>query len=166
MPATPSQMAQSEPDLYAVLGVAKSASASEIKVSYRRLALLHHPDKNNNSPEATQQFQQVALAFKVLSDPKARKYYDKTGTTEGIDVSPEDFLADFYAIMQEMMGDFSVKVSSRACAACCSKTCRIELHSCCGSCNHIHTPACLVAARLCITYHQLRCTTLQSMATC
>ena len=100
-------------NLYEALGVSKAASAAEIKSSYRRLALLHHPDKNGDQ----QEFQRVAMAYRVLSDPSARSYYDKTGSTEGIDVSAEDFLSQFYALMQESLGGFTVKVRCAAPAA-------------------------------------------------
>jgi DnaJ-domain-containing protein 1 len=56
---------QSEEDLYAALGVPKTATAEEIKSSYRRLALRLHPDKNAGGEEAKRRFQEVALAYQV-----------------------------------------------------------------------------------------------------
>jgi hypothetical protein len=53
----------------------------------------------------------------VLSDAKARKYYDKTGSTEGIDVSAQDFLSTFYGMMQESLGGFTVQVRRVAAGA-------------------------------------------------
>jgi hypothetical protein len=66
----------------------------------------------------------------VLSDAKSRQYYDKTGSTEGIDVSAEDFLAGFYAVMQESLGGLSIQVRSRpaeqaAAGAVCDGTGRL-----------------------------------------
>ncbi|CAH2240112.1 dnaJ homolog subfamily C member 21 [Pararge aegeria] len=62
---------------YDVLCVAKEASASEIKKSYRKLALQWHPDKNlENLQEAKEHFQLVQNAYEVLSDPQERAWYD------------------------------------------------------------------------------------------
>jgi len=67
-------------DYYNVLGVSKSASQTEIKKAYRRLALKYHPDKND-SKEAEKRFKEVNRAYEVLSDPKKRKNYDQFGHT-------------------------------------------------------------------------------------
>ncbi len=67
-------------DLYAVLGVARTATADEIKKSYRRLARQHHPDANPGDPEAEARFKEVARAYEVLSDPQRRQRYDTYGT--------------------------------------------------------------------------------------
>jgi curved DNA-binding protein CbpA len=54
---------------YNTLGVARSASADEIKKAYRRLALQYHPDKNRaNKEEAEKKFKAVSEAYQVLSD--------------------------------------------------------------------------------------------------
>ena len=53
-------MAQSERDYYVILEVQRTASLEEIKKSYHRLALRHHPDKNGNSSSATAKFQLVS----------------------------------------------------------------------------------------------------------
>ncbi len=59
-------------DHYATLGVAKTATADEIKRAYRRLASQHHPDKGGD----TAVFQRVEEAYRVLSDPGQRQRYD------------------------------------------------------------------------------------------
>lgn len=65
------------PDFYEVLGVEESATADEIKKAYRRLALVHHPDKNADDVEgATQRFAQIQAAYEVLGDDKEREWYD------------------------------------------------------------------------------------------
>ncbi|KAG8925939.1 hypothetical protein FRC03_006021 [Tulasnella sp. 419] len=82
-----------EIDLYAVLNLTKEASASDIKSAYRKLALVHHPDKHSNAtPEkqaaASEKFQQIGFAYAVLSDEKRKGRYDRTGRTDeggGID---------------------------------------------------------------------------------
>ncbi|KAA1467416.1 DnaJ-domain-containing protein [Dentipellis sp. KUC8613] len=64
-------------DYYALLEVEESASADEIKRSFRRLALIHHPDKNHDDTEgATQRFAALQQAYEVLSDEQERAWYD------------------------------------------------------------------------------------------
>lgn len=65
------------PDFYAILGVPDSASAPEIKKAYRKLAKLHHPDANPNSPQAGEKFKQISEAHGVLSDPEKKAKYDQ-----------------------------------------------------------------------------------------
>jgi len=66
-------------DYYTILGVAKTASAEDIKKAYRKLARKHHPDLNPNDASAKQTFQQINEAHEVLSDPEKRKKYDTYG---------------------------------------------------------------------------------------
>lgn len=65
-------------DFYEVLGIAKSASADEIKRAYRKLALEYHPDRNK-SKEAAEKFKEVNAAYEVLSDPQKKSQYDQFG---------------------------------------------------------------------------------------
>ena len=62
-------------DYYQLLELEPSATLSEIKKSYRRLALQYHPDKNNNDPYASAQFTAIKEAYEVLSDPSKKEYY-------------------------------------------------------------------------------------------
>ena len=66
-------------DYYEILGVPPNATEKDIKKAYRRLALKHHPDKNNNDPRAAEKFKGIAEAYEVLSNPKTRDIYDKYG---------------------------------------------------------------------------------------
>src|SRR6195952_2679316 len=66
-----------EKDYYAALGVAKDASAAEIKKSYRKLARELHPDKNPDDAKAEARFKDVSEAYDVLSDDARRKEYDE-----------------------------------------------------------------------------------------
>lgn len=66
-------------DYYEVLGVGKSATASEIKKAYRKLALKYHPDKNPDDSEAEAKFKEAAEAYEVLSNEEKRQRYDRFG---------------------------------------------------------------------------------------
>jgi molecular chaperone DnaJ len=66
-------------DYYEVLGVSKSASESELKKAYRKLALQYHPDKNPDNKEAEEKFKEAAEAYEILSDPDKRARYDRFG---------------------------------------------------------------------------------------
>jgi len=66
-------------DYYKTLGVAKNASADDIKKAYRKLARKLHPDVNPNDKEAHKKFQQINEANEVLSDTEKRKKYDQYG---------------------------------------------------------------------------------------
>ncbi|CAG8545362.1 6949_t:CDS:2 [Diversispora eburnea] len=77
-------------DLYSRLSLTPEATTAEIKKSYHRLALQYHPDKHTKltlkeREEATRKFQYIGYAYAILSDPKKRETYDKTGDTEGLD---------------------------------------------------------------------------------
>lgn len=63
-------------DFYAILGVSKDASESDIKKAYRKLARKHHPDQNPGDAEAERKFKEITEANTVLSDPKQRQEYD------------------------------------------------------------------------------------------
>lgn len=65
-------------DLYAVLGVSRTASKQEIKKVYRKLASKLHPDKNAGK-SAAERFKRVAAAYQVLGDDEKRKLYDEFG---------------------------------------------------------------------------------------
>ena len=66
-------------DYYKTLGVAKTATASEIKKAYRKLAVKYHPDKTKDDKAAEEKFKEVTEAYEVLKDPEKRKKYDELG---------------------------------------------------------------------------------------
>jgi molecular chaperone DnaJ len=66
-------------DLYEVLGVERTATEVEIKSAYRKLALKHHPDRNQGNREAEEKFKEAAEAYAILADDQKRAAYDRFG---------------------------------------------------------------------------------------
>jgi len=69
----------SKRDYYEVLGIAKDASADELKKAYRRLAMKHHPDRNPDDSEAEAKFKEAKEAYEVLNNSQKRAAYDQYG---------------------------------------------------------------------------------------
>lgn len=69
----------SKRDYYEILGVERQATVEEIKMSYRKLAMKHHPDRNPGDTEAEARFKEAAEAYQVLSNPQKRQRYDQFG---------------------------------------------------------------------------------------
>ena len=63
-------------DYYKILGVTKDADEKEIKKAYRKLAVVHHPDKNPGDESAETRFKDIGEAYETLSDPQKRARYD------------------------------------------------------------------------------------------
>ncbi|RCI07948.1 hypothetical protein L249_7839 [Ophiocordyceps polyrhachis-furcata BCC 54312] len=85
---------------YDTLGVQPTATQLEIKKAYRKLAIVHHPDKNPNDPTAHEKFQAIGEAYQVLSDTDLRKAYDKFGKdhakpSEGF-ADPAEFFSSIF----------------------------------------------------------------------
>ena len=66
-------------DPYEILGVSRSASVEEIKISYRKLAMKYHPDRNPGDHQAEEQFKEISQAYDILIDPDKRAAYDRFG---------------------------------------------------------------------------------------
>ncbi|NNE30057.1 MAG: molecular chaperone DnaJ [Saprospiraceae bacterium] len=66
-------------DYYEVLGVSKNADKSEIKKSYRKIAMKFHPDRNPDDKSAEEKFKEAAEAYEILSDEEKRSRYDRYG---------------------------------------------------------------------------------------
>ena len=96
-------------DFYEVLGVAREATASEIKAAYRKVALRDHPDKNPGDEQAEERFKEAAEAYAVLSDADKRARYDRFGRDAvggaggGAGFDPTIF-ADFSDILGDLFG--------------------------------------------------------------
>lgn len=63
-------------DLYAVLGVGKTAGKAEIKTAYHKLARKYHPDVNKDNPQAAEKFKEISAAYDILGDEAKRAKYD------------------------------------------------------------------------------------------
>lgn len=83
-------------DYYEVLGVAKDASADDIKKAFRKLAVKYHPDRNQGDTAAEEKFKEINEAYAVLSDPDKRKKYDTFGSSDfHQQYSQEDIFRNF-----------------------------------------------------------------------
>jgi len=63
-------------DYYKILGVDEKATEDELKKAYRKMSMIHHPDKNGNTDESKQKFQELNNAYELLSDANKRRTYD------------------------------------------------------------------------------------------
>src|SRR5690349_13681613 len=103
-------------DYYATLGVARDASAADLKRAYRKLAMQHHPDRNPGDKKAEARFKEVNEAYDVLKDEQKRAAYDRFGHAAfenggpggpggfgGFDFAAGGGLGD---IFDQMFGDF------------------------------------------------------------
>ena len=94
-------------DLYAVMELPHTASGEEIKIAYRRLAQLHHPDRNPGDDQAEERFKQLQQAYSILSDPDRRKAYDQLRITVNPDPSPrfvDDLFSSIGEFFEELFG--------------------------------------------------------------
>ncbi len=109
-------------DYYSILGVSKTASADDIKKSFRRLARKYHPDMNPGDKQAEARFKEVSEAYEVLSDSEKRQKYDQfgqywkqagqgwpSGGGVGVDVGGFDFsqYGSFDEFINELLGRFN-----------------------------------------------------------
>ncbi|KAH8815806.1 hypothetical protein F5884DRAFT_773738 [Xylogone sp. PMI_703] len=105
-------------DYYKILGVEKDADESAIKKAYRKAAIIHHPDKNPDDPNAEERFKDIGEAYETLSDPQKRARYDSGedlvdpmegfggGGMGGMNIDPEIIMQMFGAQMGGGGGGF------------------------------------------------------------
>ena len=98
----------SKRDYYEVLGVAKDATAEEIKKAYRKLAMQYHPDRNVGDAEAEAKFKEAAEAYEVLGDADKRERYDRYGHAglEGMTEPGFGSASSFADIIDDLFGTF------------------------------------------------------------
>ena len=76
----------SKRDYYEILGVAKDVDKKELKKAYRKIAMKHHPDRNEGNKESEEKFKEASEAYEILSDDQKRGAYDRYGHA-GVDGS-------------------------------------------------------------------------------
>lgn len=100
-------------DYYATLGVARDASADDLKRSYRKLAMRFHPDRNPGDAQAEAKFKELNEAYDVLKDDQKRGAYDRYGhaafeqgggASQGFDFSTGDLGGIFDQVFGDIMG--------------------------------------------------------------
>src|ERR1700760_2807218 len=96
----------SKRDYYEVLGLKKGASDDDIKKAYRKLAMKHHPDRNqgDGAKKAEEHFKEAKEAYEMLSDPQKRAAYDQYGHA-GVDPSMGRAGAEGFGGFAEAFGD-------------------------------------------------------------
>src|SRR6266581_7235680 len=100
-------MAGTKRDYYEVLGVAREAGDEDIKRSYRKLAMQHHPDRNVGDAESEEKFKEAAEAYEVLRDPEKRQRYDRYGHAglEGLNVPHFTDAQSVFDLFGDIFGD-------------------------------------------------------------
>ena len=98
-------------DFYEILGVSRSASASEIKKAYRKLAMQYHPDKNPGDQAAEDKFKEAAEAYGVLGDADKKAKYDQFGhaafqNNGGFGGQGFDNVEDIFSSFGDIFSDF------------------------------------------------------------
>jgi molecular chaperone DnaJ len=106
-------------DYYEVLGVDRSADEAALKKAYRRLAMKHHPDRNEGDTGAEEKFKEAKEAYEVLNDSQKRAAYDQFGHA-GVDTSAAGggqaggFGDIFDTVFGDIFGQGGARGSSRA----------------------------------------------------
>jgi len=93
-------------DPYETLGVSRSAAVEEIKTSYRKLAMKHHPDRNPGDAAAEESFKEISQAYDILIDPEKRAAYDRYGYAafQGPGGGPGAGFHDPFDLFREVFG--------------------------------------------------------------
>jgi len=92
-------------DYYEILGVAKDASAEDVRKAYRQSALKNHPDRNPGDAEAEGRFKEATEAYQVISDEEKRARYDRFGHA-GLEGMPAADSGDIFSHFQDIFSEF------------------------------------------------------------
>ena len=93
-------------DYYEVLGVSRTCTETELKSSYRKLAVKYHPDKNPGDAAAEESFKEAAEAYSVLSNPDQRAKYDRYGhAAVGSAAASSGFSGGGFQGFEDILGD-------------------------------------------------------------
>src|SRR3979490_3405832 len=99
----------SKRDYYEILGVVRGASDADLKAAFRKLAMLHHPDRNPGDSECEHKFKECNEAYEVLRDAEKRAAYDRFGHAafeRGMGGAGAGFGADFASTFSHIFDDF------------------------------------------------------------
>ena len=117
-------------DYYEVLGVNRDASEDDIKKSYRKLAMKHHPDRNPDNPKSEEHFKEAKEAYEILTDANKRAAYDHYGHA-GVDPSAAGagagfggFSDAFGDIFSDIFGGGGARAPPSSAARTCATTSR------------------------------------------
>jgi molecular chaperone DnaJ len=102
----------SKRDFYEVLGVSRTATEVDMKVSFRKLAMKFHPDRNPGDAEAEIKFKEINEAYQILMDPQQRAAYDRHGHAafeqgRGGAGFGDGFASSMADIFEDLFGDFA-----------------------------------------------------------
>jgi molecular chaperone DnaJ len=106
-------------DPYEVLGVNRSATQTDIRSAFRRLASEHHPDRNPGDPEAHARFTEVNAAYQILNDDQKRAAYDRFGPAAFGHGTPggQDFVdlgsLGLDGVLGDLLGAFGIRTGDR-----------------------------------------------------
>ena len=92
-------------DYYKILQVNKSSTEEEIRKSYRKLAMQHHPDRNPDNPRAEEVFIEITEAYGVLADPEKRRKYDRLQAFGGAGFPGADNSGEFSYSQEDIFRD-------------------------------------------------------------
>lgn len=134
--STKRKLSASGESLYDVLGLERNCSQEDIKKAYRRMALKYHPDKNQNTPEATERFQEINYANSVLGDETKKSIYDKYGS---IGLSLADQVGEdnvkTYMVLSSCWCKALMVTACLLSGCCCCLCCCWCCNCCCGKCR-------------------------------